>query len=45
MKRSIATVFFRHQERDENGKIYTEEKKKENCILISQYVTNISFNY
>ena len=45
MKRSIATVFFRDQERDEEGKIYTEEKKKENCILISQYVTNICFNY
>lgn len=45
MKKSIATVFFRHCDRDIEGKLLTEEKKKENCIFISQYITNNAIAY
>ncbi|CAD8112645.1 unnamed protein product [Paramecium primaurelia] len=44
-KQSIATVFFRHAERDNTGKLYTEEIKKDNCIIMARFITEACSNY
>ncbi|CAD8094550.1 unnamed protein product [Paramecium primaurelia] len=44
-KKSIATVFFRHAERDHTGKLYTEEIKKLNCITMARFITEACSNY
>ncbi|CAD8196291.1 unnamed protein product [Paramecium octaurelia] len=44
-KKSIATVFFRHAERDHTGKLYTEEIKKQNCIMMARFITEACSNY
>ena len=40
LKKSIATVFFRHADRDSTGTIFTDDSKKETCIIISQFITD-----
>ncbi|CAK84142.1 unnamed protein product (macronuclear) [Paramecium tetraurelia] len=44
-KRSIATVFFRHAERDLDGKLYTEEIKKANCAFIVKFINEACTGY
>ncbi|CAK65657.1 unnamed protein product (macronuclear) [Paramecium tetraurelia] len=44
-KQSIATVFFRHAERDYEGKLYAEEIKKENCITMARFITEACSTY
>ncbi|KAM3134432.1 hypothetical protein pb186bvf_013398 [Paramecium bursaria] len=44
-KKSIATIFLRHQERDQNDNLFAEEVKKENCIIVSQYISEICATY
>ncbi|CAD8074151.1 unnamed protein product [Paramecium primaurelia] len=44
-KKSIATVFFRHAERDRDGKLYTEEIKKTNCAFIAKFINEACTGY
>ncbi|CAD8191582.1 unnamed protein product [Paramecium pentaurelia] len=44
-KRSIATVFFRHAERDLDGKLYSEEIKKANCAFIVKFINEACTGY
>ncbi|CAD8102609.1 unnamed protein product [Paramecium sonneborni] len=44
-KKSIATVFFRHAERDKDGKLFTEEIKKSNCAFIVKFINEACNEY
>ncbi|CAD8102192.1 unnamed protein product [Paramecium sonneborni] len=44
-KKSIATVFFRHAERNTDGKLYSEEIKKSNCAFIVKFINDACTGY